>query len=60
MEQQEPRKAFVKNLHKFCEDIKLNEAFLEGLKKHPNCEYVEEVMVRGQISLNKYFFSKIS
>jgi hypothetical protein len=54
MEQQEPRKIFVKNLHKFCETIKLNKAFLEGLKKHSNWEYVEEVMVRRQISLNKY------
>ncbi len=60
MEQQEPRKTFVKNLHKFCETVKLNQAFLEGLKKHPNLEYVEEVMVRRQISLNKYLFSNIS
>jgi hypothetical protein len=46
MEQQVKRTEFVKNLHKFCESVVLNEAFMDGLKTHSNSEYLEEVMVK--------------
>jgi hypothetical protein len=43
MEQQEQRRKFVKNPHKFYELLGLNKAFENGLKRHPNSEYLEEV-----------------
>jgi hypothetical protein len=49
MEQQEQRRKFVKNLHNVCELIELNKAFEDGLKRHPNSEYLEEVKVRNSI-----------
>jgi len=55
MDQQEPRENFVMNLHSFCEEVVLNDAFIEALKQHSNAKYIEEVMVRSQISSNLYF-----
>jgi hypothetical protein len=55
MDQQEPRQNFVMNLHSFCEEVVLNDAFIEALKQHSNAKYIEEVMVRSQISSNLYF-----
>ncbi len=63
MDQQEPRQNFVMNLYSFCEEVVLNDAFIEALKQHSNAKYIEEVMVRSQISSNLdfriiYFFRK--
>jgi hypothetical protein len=63
MDQQEPREKFVNSLHSFCEEVELNDAFIEALKQHSNAKYIEEVMVRSQISSNLdfriiYFFRK--
>jgi hypothetical protein len=49
MDQQEPRENFVMNLHSFCEEVVLNDAFIEALKQHSNAKYIEEVMVRSQM-----------
>ncbi len=55
MDQQEPRENFVKNLHSVCEEVVLDDAFIEALKQHSNAKYIEEVMVRSQISSNLNF-----
>jgi len=46
MEQQEPRRQFMKNLTEFIKPIQLNQAFMDGLKEHSNSEYLEQVDVR--------------
>jgi hypothetical protein len=45
MEQQKPREKFVKNLHSFCEEVQLNDAFIDALKEHPYANYIELVLV---------------
>ncbi len=55
MDQQEPRKNFVKSLYSFCEEVELSEYFIELLKHHSNADYLDEVMVSTDkflISLN--------
>ncbi len=62
MDQQEPRKQFMENLHSFCEMVELNEALIEGLKGHSNKSYIPEAMVKiflNYIHLNNIFKSKI-
>ncbi len=45
MDQQEPRKEFMNNLHSFCENVELTDIFLKELERHSNAEYIAEVMV---------------
>jgi hypothetical protein len=60
MDQQEPRENFVKNLYSFCEEVELNDAFIEALKQHSNAKYIEEVMVRSQFHQISIFLLFIS
>ncbi len=45
MEQQEARKAFISNIYKFCENVELNEKFMDELKQHPKRDFIGQVMV---------------
>ncbi len=46
MDQQEPRKEFMEDLHSFCEMVELDEALIEGLEGHSNANYIPEAMVK--------------